>query len=523
MSSKISILDTTLRDGEQGEGISFTLEDKLSISTLLDNLGIHYIEGGWPDSNPKAKAYFDTIRNTPLKHSKVTAFGSTRRAKNTAENDTNLQALVDTKPDTCVIFGKSWDFHVTDALKIDLETNLEMIQDSVRFLKSHNFEVIYDAEHFFDGYKKNPDYAIKTLKAAADGGVDILCLCDTNGGTLPSEVNTIVSTVKNTFSCEIGIHTHNDSDLGVANAIAAVESGATHIQGTLNGYGERCGNANLSAIIPILMLKMGYSCISKDQLTQLTASCYQMDEIANMTPHTNQAFVGKSAFAHKGGIHVSAILKNSDTYEHINPEAVGNNQRVLISELSGASNLVYKAKELGLNLDTKNKDLPLLLDQIKSLESEGYQFEGAGASFELLMRKTLGLYTPHIKLDQFKVLNEQKGEDQTAVKASIKATLNNKTMEMDANGTGPVGALDHALRQLLESIFPVIKTVKLIDYKVRVLDSKDSTDAKVRVLITSYDGNQTWNTIGVSENIIKASWLALADSFEYKLLLEERS
>lgn len=514
-----TILDTTLRDGEQGEGISFTVKDKLKVTQLLDQLGMHYIEGGWPGSNPKAVNYFENVQKLKLKHSKLAAFGSTRRAKNSAKDDSNLNALLAAATPVVVIFGKTWDFHATHALKVSLEENLELIKDSVKYLKSHGREVIFDAEHFFDGYKNNPKYAIQCLKEAHKAGADILTLCDTNGGCLPSEVFTITSKVVETFAdALIGIHTHNDAGMAVANTIAAVEAGAVHIQGTLNGYGERCGNANLSSIIPTLMLKMGIPCLSDDQLKSLTSASHHLDEIANLAPDYFMPYVGKSAFAHKGGVHVSAILKHPETYEHIRPEKVGNQQRVVVSELAGVSNLQHKAKQLGISLDSKSEKVKAFLDEIKALENAGYQYEEAEASLTLLLRQRVLGEKPKIKLISFRVIDEKEGANSLVVEAVIKAKIHGQIVHIAAEGNGPVSALDHALQKALIPIFPIVAQVKLVDYKVRVLNSTDGTSARVRVLIESEDGRQSWGTIGVSENVVEASWKALVDCYEYKLL-----
>ncbi len=514
-----TILDTTLRDGEQGEGISFTVKDKLKITHLLDQLGMHYIEGGWPGSNPKAVNYFESVQNTKLKHSKLAAFGSTRRAKNSAKDDANLNALLAANTPVVVIFGKTWDFHATHALKVSLEENLALIKDSVAYLKKHNREVIFDAEHFFDGYKNNPKYALSCLKEAHKAGADILTLCDTNGGCLPSEVFKIATKVVETFpDAQIGIHTHNDAGMAVANTLAAVEAGAVHIQGTLNGYGERCGNANLSSIIPTLMLKMGIKCVSDAQLTSLTNASRHLDEIANVVPDHFMPYVGKSAFAHKGGVHVSAILKHPETYEHIAPEKVGNHQRVVVSELAGVSNLVHKAKQLGISLDSKSEKVKALLDDVKALENEGYQYEEAEASLTLLLRQRVMGDKPKLKLISFRVIDEKEGVNSLVVEAVIKARINGQLVHIAAEGNGPVSALDHALQKALIPIFPIVSQVKLVDYKVRVLNSADGTSARVRVLIESEDTSKTWGTIGVSENVVEASWKALVDCYEYKLL-----
>ena len=516
----VSILDTTLRDGEQGEGISFTVKDKLKITQLLDNLGVQYIEGGWPGSNPKAVEYFNQVKTLPLKHAKIAAFGSTRRAKNTPENDPNLQALIKAETPVVVIFGKTWDFHVTHALKISLEENLALIYDSVAFLKSHGREVIFDSEHFFDGFKRNPEYALKAVCAAYEGGADILCLCDTNGGSLPSDIQAATQAVCQKFDRMVGIHAHNDGGMGTAISIAAVDGGARHVQGTLNGYGERCGNANLSTIIPNLLVKKGLSCISYDHLKELTPISRHLDEIANISHNDFLPYVGRSAFAHKAGVHVSAVLKHPETYEHIDPTLVGNSQRILVSELSGVSNLLYKAQEYGISVSADSSQLPLLLKEIKAMENAGYQFEEAEASFELLMKRFLEDFKPIIELQSYRVITEKHGDDKSLLEATIKAKIAGKLVHIVGEGNGPVSSLDHALRRSLEPIFHAIKNVHLVDYKVRVLNSKDGTDAKVRVLIESTDGTRSWGTVGVSENVIEASWKALVDSFEYKLLGE---
>lgn len=519
-SARFTILDTTLRDGEQGEGISFTLKDKLKITQLLDELGVHYIEGGWPGSNPKAIEYFQAVRKLSLKNAKIAAFSSTRRAKNKVENDPTMQTLLAAETPVVVIFGKTWDFHVTHALNIELEANLELIFDSVAYLKRHQKEVIFDAEHFFDGYKANPEYALKALQAAKDAGADILSLCDTNGGSLPSQIGTIVQAIKCQFSNAIlGIHSHNDGGLAVANGVAAVENGVTHVQGTLNGYGERCGNLNLMTMLPTLVFKMGIPCISETQLAQITPIALHVDEVANMTHLPYSPYVGRSAFTHKAGVHVSAILKNPETYEHLSPKKVGNEQRVVVSELSGISNLVYKAKSFGIEIaDPNAPEMKELIHQLKNLENFGYQFEEAEASFEILMRKVLKQFTPVIALDRFRVMNEKSGSKTINTEATLTAKINQCAVHIAADGNGPVSALDHALRQALETEFPQLKTVQLTDYKVRVLNSKDGTNGVVRVLIQWQDNNHEWGTVGVSENVIEASWLALVDSYEYKLL-----
>lgn len=517
----VKLFDTTLRDGEQSEGISFTVSDKIKIARLLDGLGIHYIEGGWPGSNPKVVEFFDAMRDVKLNNAKMVAFGSTKRHGVSAKEDANLQAIIRSGVKTACIFGKTWDFHVTHALKIELEDNLKLITDSISFLKENMDEVFFDAEHFFDGYKKNPEYAIKCLKAAEDGGADVLVLADTNGGTLTYEIAEIVKQVKTKINSSIGIHAHNDSELAVANSLIAVQFGAIQVQGTINGYGERAGNANLCSIIPSLKLKMKIDCISDENLKTLTEVSRHISEIANL-PHNNHfAYVGKSAFAHKGGIHVSAINKNSETYEHIKPELVGNQQRVLVSELSGVSNLKYKAEKIGINLESNDSKVKDLLKEIKNLEKIGYQFEEGEASFELMLKRATGQYTRFFDLVSFRVINDRfRKDDYHLVEATVKLQINGEIVHTAGEGTGPVGALDHALRKAIEKRFPEIKTMHLIDYRVRVLNSQDATNAKVRVIIESQDEEETWGTVGVSASIIEASWFALVDSIEYKLLKE---
>lgn len=518
--SRIQIFDTTLRDGQQTKGISYTVPDKIKIAKLLDDLGVDYIEGGWPGASPKVDDFFKEMESISLNHAKLTAFGSTRRAQNSAEDDIFLNKIVNSKAQVACIFGKSWDLHVTEALKISLEENLEIIEDSLRFLKESGMEVLYDAEHFFDGYKNNPEYCLKTLQAAEKGGAECLILCDTNGGTLPHEVAEIIETIKPQLSVPLGIHAHNDSELAVANSITAIKHGAIHVQGTINGYGERCGNANLCSVIPNLTLKMGLDCLSStENVKKLFKVSHHVSEIANMIPIDNQAYVGKNAFAHKGGIHVSAILKNSDTYEHIKPELVGNKQIVTVSDQSGMSNLVYKAEKFGIEIDSKDPRLKQLTREVKDLENMGLTFEEGEASFELLMRRTLGLYDRFFTLEGFRVIDEKRGHDEKViVEATVKINVNNEKFHTAADGNGPVSALDHALRKGLETLYPEIHNIHLTDYKVRVLNSKEGPDAMVRVHIESTDGEDSWGTVGVSTNIIEASWSALVDSFEYKLL-----
>ncbi len=523
---QVKLFDTTLRDGAQTEGISFTVEDKIKIAKLLDQLGIHYIEGGWPGSNPKDIEFFEKMKSVKLKNAKLVAFGSTRRAKLKPEDDPNLKAIIEAETPAVAIFGKTWDLHVKEALGISLDENLKLIEDSIAFLKKNGKEVIFDAEHFFDGYKANPSYALKALKAAEKGGADVLCLCDTNGGTLAFETQKIINDVKKKTKKTLGIHAHNDSECAVSVTGMSVYCGCVHVQGTMNGYGERCGNANLCSIIPILKLKLKVDCISDAQLKMLTEVSRHVAEIANLPQSAHQPFVGRSAFTHKGGIHVSAVMKKSSTYEHIDPKLVGNEQRVTVSELSGISNLVYKAKAYGVDLKKESPEVKTLLSKLKELEHEGYQFEEGEASFELLVKKTLRTYKAPFTFENFDVVTVKHGDEATKVKAKlmvkIKEKDKDKVVETEAYGDGPVNALDGALRKALEGHFPAIKEVKLTDYKVRVLDSKEGTAAKVRVIVESTDGVRTWGTVGVSTNVIEASWLALLDSIEYKLMMGEK-
>jgi 2-isopropylmalate synthase len=518
MMNEVKIFDTTLRDGTQGEGISLSVEDKLKIAQRLDMLGIHYIEGGWPGSNSKDIEFFHRIKDIPLKNAKVTAFGSTRRKGIRPENDANLLQILASGVPVATIFGKSWDFHVHKAIQTTLEENLAMIFDSVQFLKSKGLEVIYDAEHFFDGYKNNREYALATIKQAQDAGADWIVLCDTNGGTLPSEVTDIVKDVMQHVSTPIGIHAHNDCELAVANSLAAVAAGARQVQGTFNGLGERCGNANLCSVIPNLQLKMNYRAIADEQLQTLTNVARYISEIANVHLPVNQPYVGAAAFAHKGGIHVSAILKHAKTYEHITPELVGNKQRVLVSELAGQSNVLFKAQELGLDISKETQKTKEVIDKIKNLEHQGYQFEGADASLELLLREAYGSVQEIFTLESFKMLVEKSANRPVVSEAIVKMRVHGEVVYTAAEGNGPVNALDNALRKALIQFYPDIKDIHLSDYKVRVIDEKDATAAKVRVLIESSDAENTWSTVGVSENIIEASWEALVDSIRYALL-----
>lgn len=518
----VLIYDTTLRDGSQGEGIAFTVADKLKIAQKLDYLGISYIEGGWPGSNPKDLEFFRQIKDIELHNARITAFSSTRKPEITIKNDIGLKALLNSGVSTATIFGKTWDFHVLKALETSLEENLGMVKDTIAYLKDKDMEVIFDAEHFFDGFKNNSDYALETLLAAADAGADFLVLCDTNGGTMPWEIERIIDCVQQYYKTPLGIHAHNDSDCAVSNSITAVRHGCTQVQGTINGYGERCGNANLCSIIPNLQKKMGIRVIPTANLKYLTEVSHYVAEIANMPHNNTQPFVGYGAFAHKGGIHVNALLKDSLTYEHINPEEVGNHRRVLVSELSGLSNLLYKARELGLDVNSYNAETRKVIKHIKEMENQGLQFEGADASLELFLRKAFGQYEEFFYLKNLKVIMEKNEDEDINAEAVIKISVGEQTFHTAAEGDGPVNALDNSLRKALTEVYPEISEMHLADYKVRVLDGSDGTAARVRVLIDSADENGQWSTVGVSENIIEASWQAIVDSINY-LLMKRKS
>jgi 2-isopropylmalate synthase len=518
----VSIYDTTLRDGSQAEDIGFSVEDKIRIAQKLDELGIHYIEGGWPGSNPKDLQFFQEIRSVPLSQTKIVAFGSTCRAGTAPQNDPNMKALIETGTETVTIFGKSWDMHALHALNITLDQNLEIIYESIRFLKGRVPEVIFDAEHFFDGFKNNPRYAVSTLEMARDAGADWIVLCDTNGGTLPFEIQSIIREAKEKIQTPFGIHVHNDTGMAVANSLFAVREGIGQVQGTINGYGERCGNANLCTIIPNLKLKLGIDCITDEQLRKIKEVSRFVSELANLPHYKYQPYVGDSAFAHKGGVHVSAIQKNVATYEHIQPEHVGNRQRVLISDLSGASNVLYKAAEFKIDIESKDPKIRAILDQLKQLENQGFQFEGAEGSFEILIKKALGQHRRFFELMGFRVIVEKKSDEaSTLSEATIMVRVGDRIEHTAAVGNGPVNALDNAIRKALEKFYPELQEVKLLDYKVRILSSKDGTGAQTRVLIESGDRGSKWGTVGVSENIIQASWQALVDAIDYKLLKEE--
>jgi 2-isopropylmalate synthase len=523
MSNRVYLYDTTLRDGTQAEDISFQVQDKVRIAKHLDTLGIDYIEGGWPGSNPKDIGFFEAIQRETLSHSKIAAFGSTRRARITPDQDNNIKMLIEACPDVVTIFGKTWDFHVREALRVSLEENLDMINDSLAYLKERVGEVIYDAEHFFDGYKANPEYALKTLQAAAQAGADCLVLCDTNGGTLPHEIPIIMEHIRRELDVPLGIHAHNDSECAVANSLMAVVGGAIHVQGTINGFGERCGNANLCSIIPSLSLKMNKECLLEGRLESLRRTSRAIYELANLTPQKHQAFVGNSAFAHKGGVHVSAIQRHPETYEHIRPELVGNKTRILVSDLSGRSNILAKAQECGIKIDDKDPVTLEILEQIKELENQGYQFEGAEASFELLMLRSMGKLKQYFHIMAFRVIDTLRESDQCPIsEATIKVKVGGHVEHMAADGNGPVNALDRAMRKALISFYPQLSEIKLLDYKVRVLPSSLGTDAMIRVLVETGDKDSRWGTVGVSSNVVEASYQALADAFTYKLYKDQQ-
>ncbi len=515
---RIEIYDTTLRDGSQGEGISYSVEDKIRIARRLDEFGMDFIEGGWPGSNPKDEEFFERMKSVPLRHAKLAAFGSTRRANIAAQDDEQIQKLLRAEVPVITIFGKTWEQHIVHALKTTPEENLRMIADSVAYLKSKVPTVIYDLEHFFDGYKDNAEYAFHCLKAAHDAGADRLVLCDTNGGTLPHEVAEITRKVCAAFpNAVIGMHTHNDAECAVANALAGIQAGAAHVQGTVNGYGERCGNCNLISVIATLKLKMGYDCLTPESVGHLTGLSQYVDEVANLTPDTRRAYAGKSAFAHKGGVHADAVLKGA-SYEHINPELVGNSRRLLVSELAGGSSMAGKATEYGLDLDRKSPEARALLQSVAEREHEGYSYEGAEGSFELLMMQAMGTYRPLFTLKGFRCIVEKRGISQeTITEATVKIEVGGQERLMVAEGDGPVHALDGALRKALLEFYPEMAHIRLTDFKVRVVNTKEGTAAKVRVIIDSADGEQNWSTVGVSTNMIEASWRALVDSVLYGL------
>ncbi|MFC2048115.1 citramalate synthase [Chloroflexota bacterium] len=524
----VQLYDTTLRDGAQSEGVSFSVVDKLNIAKKLDELGIHFIEGGWPGSNPKDIEFFNRAKSLTLSQSILVAFGSTRRPETKAKADANLLALADAGVKAVTIVGKSSELQVTQVLGTTMEENLSMIADSIAYLKAKGLTVFFDAEHFFDGFKTNPDYALRCLTTAAEAGASCLVLCDTNGGTLADEITTAIEAVKRSTSVPLGIHAHNDAESAVANTLAAVNAGATQVQGTINGYGERCGNTNLCSVIPSLKLKMGIDCVTDEQLAKLTEVSHFVSEAANLIPDSFQSYVGASAFSHKAGLHVSGVTKWADSYQHIDPARVGNRQRAVVSELSGKQNIIYKAKELGIDLPSAGEETQKLVEQIKRLESSGFQYENAEASFELLLHRTKPDYQPPFELVDFMVVVEtrrrlpiRKSLEETLSEVMIKVRVGGEVMHTAAEGNGPVNALDQALRKALLQFYPRLAAVKLIDYKVRILEGSIGTESQVRVLIDSSDGVEEWTTVGSSTNLIEASWLALADALEYWLLKQK--
>lgn len=517
MKPEVEIYDTTLRDGSQGEGINFSVADKLRLAERIDAFGIHYIEGGWPGSNPKDIEFFEQAKRRRFKHAQLAAFGSTRRKLTAVERDSQVRLLLEAETPVVTIFGKTWMLHVSEVLGTTGEENLQMIRDTIRYLKDHNRLVIYDAEHAFDGFKDNMEYALATWQAAEEAGADIITLCDTNGGSLPTEVASIVQAARQKVKTSIGIHTHNDIGLGVANALAALDVGAMHVQGTINGYGERTGNCNLTAVIPNVVFKLKKSCIPESALINLKELSQFVDEIANMRHDPRQPWVGATAFAHKGGMHVNAVQKLAHTFEHINPEKVGNNRRVLISDLAGRSNIVMKAQELGFQITNDTPELKAILARIKDLEHQGYEFEAAEGSLALLITKSLRHQEAPFKVDAYHVSMRRDGVN-SVCEATIKVRVGEKRAHTAAEGDGPVNALDSALRSALVKFFPQLEQVHLTDYKVRILDSTAGTAAKTRVLIESSDGKEEWGTVGVSENIIEASLQALVESIEYRLI-----
>jgi 2-isopropylmalate synthase len=514
--TKVALYDTTLRDGMQAEGVSFSLKDKLSIAKWLDGLGLDYIEGGYAASNPKEMQFFREVAQLGLANSKITAFGSTRRADCSVSEDISLNSILACKTPVATIVGKTWDLHVREVLGCSLDENLTICAESIAYLKRNGLETIFDAEHFFDGYKENPEYAMKVLAAAATAGADVLVLCDTNGGSLPDQLYEITRKVCDAFgSVTIGIHAHNDADCATANSLAAVRAGARHVQGTINGLGERCGNADLCAVIPGLAFKMGLETLRPEKMRMLTETSRFIFEIGNILPVMNLPYVGESAFAHKAGLHVDALRKSKRTYEHVEPELVGNERRFLISELSGKSNILAELEKAKLTQDKKLAKK--ILERVQELENEGYQFEAANASFDLLIKKTMGTFKPSFELIKYHVTVEKRRAGEIVTEATVKLRVGDGVEHVVDEGDGPVNALDAALRRSLERFYPNIREMHLIDYKVRVVNARAGTAARVRVVIESRDKQSVWGTVGVSENIIEASWLALVDSVEYKL------
>lgn len=518
---KIYIYDATLREGNQTEDISLSVEDKLRITARLDDLGIDFIEGGWPSSNPKDFSYFKELRSLKLRHAKIAAFGSTAKPGIAVEADRNLNDLLRVETPVVTIFGKTWDLHIRDVLKITPDQNLMLVEKSVAYLKKHDVTVFFDAEHFFDAYTAHPAYALKVLKSALRGGADCLVLCDTNGGTLPLEIQRVVSEVVKVIDAPLGIHAHNDSDVAVANSLIAVACGCVQVQGTINGWGERCGNANLCSVIPNLKLKMHYECITDAQLKKIAEVSRFVYEIANLPPNKHQPFVGSSAFAHKAGVHVNAVKKRAETYEHVHPERVGNIRRVLVSDQAGRANILQKAKDFKINLASHDPVVQEILADLKELERQGFQFEGAEASFELRMRAAMGMQKRYFDLVGFRVIIEKKQDEEPLSEATIMVRVGGAVEHTAAMGKGPVNALDNALRKALEKFYPQLSQANLVDYKVRVLTGAQGTASTVRVLIETRDRTDSWGTVGVSDNIIEASWQALTDSITYKLLKDE--
>jgi 2-isopropylmalate synthase len=529
MARVIEIYDTTLRDGTQSENFNLSVEDKVRITLALDSMGIDFVEGGWPGSNPVSVEYFNRMRDVDLKHTRLAAFGSTRHFQKRAEDDTNVQALLAAGTPVITLFGKSWDIHVHDALKIELDDNLLIIEDTLSYLRPRVRHLIYDAEHFFDGFKNNREYAMATLARAVRGGAETLVLCDTNGGTLPNELQPIIEAVQHYLGSikakvKLGIHSHNDSETAVANALLALSLGVDHVQGTINGYGERCGNANLTSIIPAVTFKMGLECEARKNIDELYNVSRLVDELANLQHNRFQAYVGESAFAHKGGIHVSAVERNPLTYEHIEPDKVGNIRRVLISDQSGRSNILHKAEKWGLKIEADDPVLGSIIKELKELENLGYQYEGAEASFELLMHKYLGMQRKYFEFKGFRVMNNKYRMDKPPLtEATIRLSVGGDEVHTAAMGDGPVNALDRAIRKALNPFYPCLEEMELSDYKVRVLTGEKGTEAKVRVLIESRDKKSSWGTVGVSINIIEASWQAMVDGINYKLMKEYKN
>ena len=520
---KVFLLDSTLRDGAQSVGISFSVQDKLKIARILDDLGVDYIEAGNPGSNPKDMEFFERLQQKPLRHAKVTAFGATRKKHTPVEEDQNLRSLLAAGTDCVTIFGKSWDIHVTDILRAELSENLAMIRDTVRYLKAQGKEVVYDAEHFFDGYRANPDYALETLGAAYEAGADCLCLCDTNGGSFPDEVQRLAKLVCERFPVAVGIHAHDDGGMAVANSVLAVGAGANHVQGTLVGFGERCGNANLATVLANLQLKQGCDCISPKSLERLTSTVHEVAEISNISVHRGTPYVGQNAFSHKGGMHVDGVVKNSLTFEHVSPERVGNSRKILMSEVAGRSAILEKVRAFYPEIQKESPEAAMIIDMVKHMEHQGYQFEGAESSFELEVRKLLGTRPKFFELQMLSVVDEpQSDRKKKPACATIKVLVGDRLEITAAEGAGPVNAIDGALRKALEVFYPEIGEIRLTDYKVRVLDSESATAAKVRVLIESTDGREYWTTVGVAVDIMEASCRALMDSIDYKLLKSQR-